>query len=51
MNILTTGTTVSEGAGVLRKAPARNFWVARALKESDAILQVEPEFEDAAQVS
>jgi ComF family protein len=53
-DVLTTGTTASECARVLRKAGAKTVFVAtvaRTLKEADAILQVEPELERTAQVS
>lgn len=53
-DVLTTGTTASECTRVLRKAGAENVWVAtvgRTLKESSAVLQVEPDFESVAQVS
>jgi len=50
-DVLTTGTTASGCVRVLRKARAKNVRVGRTLKESDAIQQVEREFEDAAQVS
>lgn len=53
-DILTTGTTASECARVLRRAGAVNVRVAtiaRTLKESDAILKVEPEFENTVQAS
>jgi ComF family protein len=53
-DVLTTGTTASECARVLRKAGAQAVFVAtvaRTLKEVDAVLQVEPELERAAQVS
>jgi len=53
-DVLTTGTTASECARVLRKARAESVWVAtvgRTLKENIAILQVKPQFENTAQVS
>jgi len=53
-DVLTTGTTASECARVLRKDGAKAVFVAtvaRTLKESDAVLQVEPELEPTAQVS
>jgi len=53
-DVLTTGTTASECARVLRKAGAESVWVAtvgRTLKENIAILQVKPQFENTAQVS
>jgi orotate phosphoribosyltransferase len=53
-DVLTTGTTASECARVLRKAGAKTVMVAtvaRTLKEADAVLQVEPELEPTAQVS
>jgi ComF family protein len=53
-DVLTTGTTVSECARVLRKAGAKLVFVAtvaRTLREADAILQVEPELESSARVS
>jgi orotate phosphoribosyltransferase len=53
-DVLTTGTTASECARVLRKAGAKAVFVAtvaRTLREVDAVLQVEPELERAAQVS
>jgi ComF family protein len=53
-DVLTTGTTASECARVLRKAGAKIVMVAtvaRTLKEADAVLQVEPELEPTAQVS
>jgi ComF family protein len=53
-DVLTTGTTASECARVLRKAGAKSVFVAtvaRTLRENDAILQVEPELERAARVS
>jgi ComF family protein len=53
-DVLTTGTTASECARVLRKVGAQAVFVAtvaRTLKEVDAVLQVEPELERAAQVS
>ena len=53
-DVLTTGTTASECARVLRKAGAKIVFVAtvaRTLKQGDAILQAEPELEQTAQVS
>jgi ComF family protein len=53
-DVLTTGTTASECARVLRKAGAKTVLVAtvaRTLREVDAVLQVEPELERTAQVS
>jgi ComF family protein len=53
-DVLTTGTTASECARVLRKAGAKTVFVAtvaRTLKEADAVLQVEPELERTARVS
>ena len=53
-DVLTTGTTASECARVLRKAGAKTVFVAtvaRTLKEAGAVLQVEPELERTAQVS
>jgi len=53
-DVLTTGTTASECARVLRKAGAESVWVAtvgRTLKENIAIWQVKPQFENTAQVS
>jgi len=53
-DVLTTGTTASECARVLRKAGAESVWVAtvgRTLKENIAILPVKPQFENTAQVS
>jgi ComF family protein len=47
-DVLTTGTTASECARVLRKAGAEKVWVAtvaRTLKHSDANFAVEPDFE------
>lgn len=47
-DVLTTGTTASECARVLRKADAEKVWVAtvaRTLKHSDANFAVEPDFE------
>jgi len=49
-DVLTTGTTASECARILRKAGATKVWiatVARTLKQSGADLKVEPEFEPA----
>jgi len=51
---LTTGTTASECARVLRKAGAKQVWVAtvaRTLKNSVVSFEIEPEFETAAQAS
>ena len=54
-DVLTTGTTASECARILRKAGAKNVWVAtvaRTLKTGTNIAsQIEPEFEAAAQAS
>ena len=53
-DVLTTGTTASECARVLRKAGAESVWVAtvgRTLKENIAILQPRPQSENTAQVS
>jgi ComF family protein len=53
-DVLTTGTTASECARVLRRAGAKTVFVAtvaRTLREADAVLQVEPELERTAQVS
>jgi len=53
-DVLTTGTTASDCARVLRKAGAKTVLVAtvaRTLREVDAVLQVEPELERTAQVS
>jgi predicted amidophosphoribosyltransferase len=50
-DVLTTGTTVSECARVLRKAGAENVWVAtvaRTLKQGHQELALEPEAEFAA---
>ena len=48
-DVLTTGTTASECARILRKASAQNVWVAtvvRTLKHQDA-LEIGPQFETA----
>jgi len=53
-DVLTTGTTASECARVLRKPGAKQVWVAtvaRTLKNSTASFEIEPEFETAAQSS
>ena len=53
-DVLTTGTTASECARVLRKAGAEKVWVAtvaRTLKQSGVNLVVEPELEVAANAS
>jgi predicted amidophosphoribosyltransferase len=53
-DVLTTGTTASECARVLRKAGAEKVWVAtvaRSLKHPDVNFAVEPDFEIAAQAS
>jgi ComF family protein len=53
-DVLTTGTTASECARVLRKAGAKQVWVAtvaRTLKNSATSFEIEPEFETAAQAS
>jgi ComF family protein len=53
-DVLTTGTTASECARVLRKAGAEKVWVAtvaRTLKHTDANFAVDPDFEIAAQAS
>ena len=54
-DVLTTGTTASECARILRKAGAKNVWVAtvaRTLKTAGSIgSEFEPEFEAAAQAS
>ncbi len=53
-DVLTTGTTASECARILRKAGAKQVWVAtvaRTLKNSVASFEIEPEFETAAQAS
>jgi glutamine phosphoribosylpyrophosphate amidotransferase len=47
-DVLTTGTTASECARVLRKAGAEKVWVAtvaRTLKHAEANFGVEPDFE------
>ena len=53
-DVLTTGTTASECARVLRKAGAEKVWVAtvaRTLKHSGSNFAVEPDFDIAAQAS
>ncbi len=53
-DVLTTGTTASECARILRKAGAKNVWVAtvaRTLKTAGATVDVEAEYEAAAQPS
>jgi ComF family protein len=53
-DVLTTGTTASECARVLRKAGAGKVWVAtvaRTLKNSDQSFGMEPQFETADQAS
>jgi ComF family protein len=47
-DVLTTGTTVSECARILRKADAKRVWVAtvaRTLKNSSANFEIEPDSE------
>ena len=47
-DVLTTGTTVSECARILRKADAKQVWVAtvaRTLKNSSANFEIEPDSE------
>ena len=49
-DVLTTGTTASECARILRKAGAKDVWVAtvaRTLKTAGANVEIEPEFETA----
>jgi ComF family protein len=53
-DVLTTGTTASECARVLRKAGTKKVWVAtvaRTLKHSDVNFAAEPEFEIVEQAS
>jgi ComF family protein len=53
-DVLTTGTTASECARVLRKAGAQKVWVAtvaRTLKHTGVNFAIEPDFEIAAQAS
>ena len=53
-DVLTTGTTASECARILRKAGATKVWVAtvaRTLKQSGAELEIEPELEPAIRAS
>ncbi len=53
-DVLTTGTTASECARILRKAGATQVWVAtvaRTLKQSGAGLEIESEFEPAIRAS
>lgn len=53
-DVLTTGTTASECARVLRKVGATKVWVAtvaRTLKHSGADFEIEPEFEPASWAS
>jgi ComF family protein len=53
-DVLTTGTTASKWARVLRRAGANRVWVAtvaRTLKNSVASFEIKPEFKTAAQAS
>ena len=53
-DVLTTGTTASECARVLRKAGAEKVWVAtvaRTLKDTGMNFAIDPDFEIAAQAS
>lgn len=48
-DVLTTGTTASECARVLRRAGAEKVYVAtvaRTLKQSAAVMRVEPELQE-----